>query len=359
MNEQAVLEQMPIPLLSWYREHARVLPWRADVTPYRVWVSEIMLQQTRVTAVLGYFARFMEALPTVEDLAAVSEERLLKLWEGLGYYSRVRNMQKAARHIVSELGGVFPRRYQDLLQLNGVGDYTAAAIASIAFDEARPAVDGNLLRVVARLTADHDDITTPAMKRKVKHALEQVIPLRAPGAFNQAMMDLGATICLPNGAPLCESCPLLGLCLAHAKGEAQQLPVRAPKKARRVEERDVFLFVNGDEVALRQRESKGLLAGLWEFPALPTEQERPPREPFGLSAPEPHFAGRARHIFTHIEWHMRVFIVNLQDKTLPCGWVWATRTDVETRYPIPSAFDGLRPSLETYWSGGWQEEIRT
>lgn len=351
MDENLVLEHIPIPLLTWYGEHARDLPWRVDVTPYRVWVSEIMLQQTRVTAVLSYFARFMEALPTVEHLAQVPEERLLKLWEGLGYYSRARNLQKAARQIVTDFGGRFPERYSDLLQLCGVGDYTAAAISSIAFGESQPAVDGNLLRVVARLTADHTDITTQAMKRKVRASLEAVIPLHAPGAFNQAMMDLGATICLPNGAPLCARCPLADVCLAYRRGQTQMLPVRAAKKARRVEERDVFLFLRAGAIALRQREKTGLLASMWEFPACPAEQETPPQRPFGLHTEAPRFAGTARHIFTHIEWHMRAYVICLEEETLPDGWVWATRADIETRYPIPSAFDGLRPIIQDYWNG--------
>lgn len=341
------LDLLPIPLLEWYQDSKRSLPWREDLTPYRVWVSEIMLQQTRVAAVLGYFTRFMQALPTVEDLAAVSEDELLKLWQGLGYYSRARNLQKAAKQIVTDFGGEFPREYADLRSLSGVGDYTAAAIASIAFGLPYPAVDGNLLRVVARLTADFDDITTPAMKKKVTQALAEVIPARTPGAFNQAMMDLGATICLPNGAPLCEACPLSSFCEANQKGVAQLLPVRASKKERRIEERDVFLIFNGDRVALRQRSAKGLLAKLWEYPnELCTQEE--PTLPYGLKGEAPRFAGVGRHIFTHVEWHLRIFVLHVQEETLPQAWVWASRQELLERYAIPNAFSACSAILEDY-----------
>lgn len=236
------LEQLPIPLLLWYRENARVLPWRSDPTPYRVWISEIMLQQTRVAAVLDYYRRFLEAVPTVADLAALPEDALMKLWQGLGYYSRARNLQKAARQIVENFGGVFPNTYDEIRSLAGVGDYTAGAVASIAFGLPVPAVDGNVLRVVTRITGDTGDITTPAVKRRITEALRQIIPTEAPGQFNQAMMELGATVCLPNGAPLCDRCPGAEFCRARLEDRIEQLPVKAPKKARRVEQRRVYLI---------------------------------------------------------------------------------------------------------------------
>ena len=196
---QTQLEQLPIPLLLWYRDNARVLPWRSDPTPYGVWVSEIMLQQTRVAAVLDYYRRFLAAAPDPAALAALPEDQLMKLWQGLGYYSRARNLQKAARQIMDDFGGVFPSTYEDIHSLAGVGDYTAGAIASIAFGLPVPAVDGNVLRVTARITGDEGDITSPAMKKKITAALAEIIPVDAPGTFNQAMMELGATVCLPNG----------------------------------------------------------------------------------------------------------------------------------------------------------------
>ena len=260
------LNQRPIPLLLWYRENARVLPWRSDPTPYRVWISEIMLQQTRVAAVLDYYRRFLEAVPTVADLAALPEDALMKLWQGLGYYSRARNLQKAARQIMESFGGVFPNTYDGIRSLAGVGDYTAGAVASIAFGLPVPAVDGNVLRVVTRITGDPGDITAPAVKRRITESLRQIIPTEAPGQFNQAMMELGATVCLPNGAPLCDRCPAAEFCRARLEDRIGQLPVKAPKKARRIERRSVYLIVSEQGVALRRRPDKGLLAGLWEYP---------------------------------------------------------------------------------------------
>ena len=210
----AALEELPLPLIRWYREHARALPWRSDPTPYHVWISEIMLQQTRVAAVLGYYRRFLAELPGVAELAAAEEDRLMKLWQGLGYYSRARNLQKAARQIMEEHGGRFPHTYEGIRALAGVGDYTAGAISSIAFGLPVPAVDGNVLRVVSRIAGYDGDITRPETRRRVGEALGRVMPLEAPGEFNQALMELGATVCLPNGAPLCERCPAAHLCRA-------------------------------------------------------------------------------------------------------------------------------------------------
>ncbi len=334
----APLEQLPIPLLEWYRDNARTLPWREDPTPYHVWVSEIMLQQTRVAAVLGYYARFMDEVPDVAALAALPEERLMKLWQGLGYYNRARNLQAAARQIMEEHGGIFPADYDSVRALKGVGDYTAGAICSIAFGQPVPAVDGNVLRVVARITGDGGDITTPAMKKRVADALADIIPLRAAGEFTQAMMELGATVCLPNGAPLCHRCPAKEFCTALREGTVDRLPVKAPKKARRVEERTVWLIFREGKVALRRRPDKGLLAGLWEFPnelsgALPEE--------WGIELRSEEFACTAKHIFTHMEWHMTARAGEAAGDALPAGWVWADQQDLSRRYAVPNAFDGM------------------
>ena len=337
MNE---LEQLPIPLLVWYRENARVLPWRSHPTPYRVCVSEIMLQQTRVAAVLDYYRRFLETAPTVADLAALPEDQLMKLWQGLGYYSRARNLQKAARQIMEKFGGVFPNTYEDIRSLAGVGDYTAGAISSIAFHLPVPAVDGNVLRVTARVCGDEGDITTPAMKKKVTQALAQVIPLDAPGDFNQAMMELGATVCLPNGAPLCEKCPAAPFCRAFQEGRTGELPVKAAKKARRVEERTVYLFFYENQVALRRRPGKGLLAGLWEYPnELSGGTDWPAA--WGLSPRSLERAGTGKHIFTHMEWHMTALAGELDGPDLPEGWVWADRTALRDTYAVPNAFQSF------------------
>ena len=334
------LEQLPIPLLVWYRENARALPWRSNPTPYRVWVSEIMLQQTRVAAVLEYYRRFLEEAPTVSDLASLPEDRLMKLWQGLGYYSRARNLQKAARQIMDQWGGVFPNTYEVIRGLAGVGDYTAGAIASIAFGLPVPAVDGNVLRVTARVCGDEGDITLPATKKRVTQALAQVIPLDAPGDFNQAMMELGATVCLPNGAPLCERCPAASFCRAFQEGRTGELPVKAAKKARRIEERTVYLIFYQNQVALRRRPERGLLAGLWEYPNELSGQTDWLGQ-WGFSPRALERAGTGRHIFTHIEWHMSAVSAEVDAPALPQGWVWADRTALRDTYALPNAFQSF------------------
>ena len=337
------LERLPIPLLEWYGEHARKLPWRDDPTAYHVWVSEIMLQQTRVAAVLDYYRRFMEAAPTVGDLARLPDEQLMKLWQGLGYYSRARNLKKAAEQIVEQFGGEFPHDYADIRALPGVGDYTAGAISSIAFGWAVPAVDGNVLRVVTRLTADKSDITLPATKRNVAAQLSEIIPTAQPGQFNQAMMELGATVCIPNGAPLCEKCPAAEFCLARQKGLTDKLPVKAPKKERKIEERAVFLVFYEDKVALRKRPEKGLLAGLWEFPneLAPADDALNRWGIEGETVP----GDTGRHIFSHIEWRMCAVMVRADSDHLPEGWVWAGRQELERRYAVPNAFRAFEPAV--------------
>ena len=332
------LEQLPIPLLEWYRDNARTLPWRTDPTPYHVWVSEIMLQQTRVAAVLDYYARFMEELPDVAALAAVPEGRLMKLWQGLGYYSRARNLQAAARQIMEEHGGVFPTDYAQVRALKGVGDYTAGAICSIALGQPVPAVDGNVLRVVTRINGDQRDITAQATKKAITDQLQPIIPLHAPGKFTQAMMELGATVCLPNGAPQCQRCPARDFCVACAQDSWSRIPVKAPKRPRRVEERTVWLLFHQGRVALRQRPAKGLLAGLWEFPNELRDQQPPEWQGEPLCGP---FAGVARHIFSHVEWHLTARRVHLEGDKLPQGWVWCTWQELKEVYAVPSAFDGV------------------
>lgn len=325
------LEQLPIPLLAWYRQNARVLPWRSDPTPYHVLVSELMLQQTRVSAVLEYYHRFMEALPTIEALAACPEDRLMKLWQGLGYYSRARNLQKAGRQIIGDFGGVFPGEWTAIRSLAGVGDYTAGAIASIAFGQAVPAVDGNVLRVVSRLTDDHREMAKPHVKWEITGAVGAVIPPECPGDFNQALMDLGAMVCLPGGEPLCAQCPAKGFCAGHLSGTARELPVTLPKKARKVEERTVYRIFYEGKVALCRRPSRGLLAGLWEYPN--------GLSPWSCPVPgQPVLAGTAKHVFTHVEWRMEVYTVAAASDRLPEGWVWASPEELETVYTIPSAF---------------------
>ena len=339
-TENRVLEQLIPALLDWYRANARCLPWRQTEDPYRIWVSEIMLQQTRVAAVLGYYARFLEAFPTVERLAAAPEQQLMKLWEGLGYYSRARNLQRAARCIVER--GSFPDSYTELLELPGVGDYTASAIASAAFGLREAAVDGNVLRVVARLTERYDDIADPKTKKNIRAAIQAVMPEDTEDIriFNQAMMELGATVCVPNGAPKCESCPAAKLCLARKRGTAELLPVKAAKKTRRKEDKTIFLLLRQGRVALRRRGDEGLLAGLWEFPNVEGQLDEAAAaavvEQLGLTAREWKNKLTARHIFTHVEWHMTGYTLEVTGSG-PAELLWVDEQGLAER-AVPSAF---------------------
>ena len=335
-----LLRALPEPLLGWYRENARDLPWRHTEDPYRIWVSEIMLQQTRVAAVLGYYARFLAVFPTVEALAEADEERLMKLWEGLGYYSRARNLQKAAQEITA-LGG-FPDTYDGLLALPGIGDYTASAIAAAAFGRREPAVDGNVLRVMTRLTDCHDDISDPKTKRAVRAALAEVMPEEPADIriFNQAMMELGATVCGPNTAPRCDDCPVSGLCLGRQRGTAEILPVKKAKKERRVEEKTVLLLMRDGKIALRKRPKTGLLAGLWEFPnvegALDETAAGAAVEAMGLSVIDWQSRLTAKHIFTHVEWRMTGYALTVRGDG-PAELEWVDAAGLAAR-SVPSAF---------------------
>ena len=343
-TQECKLGRAVFPLLKWYQENARVLPWRTDHSPYRVWVSEIMLQQTRVAAVIGYFERFMAALPTPQTLAEVPEDELMKLWQGLGYYNRARNLQKAARQIVADYGGEIPSDYDAIRALSGVGDYTAGAIASIAFGVPVPAVDGNVLRVISRILGDARDISRQDTKNAVRELLLAVIPREAPGQFNQALMELGAVVCLPNGMPLCEQCPVQELCTAHLEGRTAELPVKAAKKKRRIEERQVWLIFHNGRVALRRRPSKGLLAGLWEYPN-ELSDAMDWLERWNISAISWEKAGTGKHIFTHIEWHMTAEAVYAETDELPDGWIWASARELEQVYAVPNAFQSFQPAV--------------
>ena len=329
-------------LLDWYRSNARDLPWRRTRDPYRIWVSEIMLQQTRVAAVLGYYARFLEAFPTVECLAAAEEERLLKCWEGLGYYSRARNLQKAARVVTEQYEGQFPADFRLLKSLPGIGDYTAGAIASAAFGLPAPAVDGNVLRVMTRLTDCHEDIAQPTAKELAGEWVSAHMPRESEEIriFNQALMELGATVCAPNAAPRCNDCPLAELCLGRIRGTAETLPVKAAKKPRRIEEMAVYLLERDGRIALRKRPGKGLLAGLWEFPnvsgALGETDAARPVEGWGLTALEWKKKLTAKHIFTHREWHMTGYVLRVTGEDNG-GFLWVDAEGLEA-CAVPSAF---------------------
>ena len=339
MNENAMtLSRLPPPLLAWYRASARDLPWRKTRDPYRIWVSEIMLQQTRVAAVLGYYARFLESFPTVEALASAPEEHLMKLWEGLGYYSRARNLQKAAKLAV-ERGG-FPDTYEGLLELPGIGDYTAAAIASAAFARREAAVDGNVLRVVTRLTDDHSDVALPQTKKAIRSQVQNIFPEAEADTriFNQSLMELGATVCVPNGPPKCLLCPVRDLCLGRARGTAESLPVKAPKKSRRVEDKTVFLLLREGRAALRKRPASGLLAGLWEFPNVESALDEPAAaravRAWGLEPLAWKRRLTAKHIFSHVEWHMTGYALEVSGEG-PEDFTWV---DTLEHHAVPSAF---------------------
>lgn len=253
------------PIVNWYQSQEKTLPWKQDKEPYHVWVSEIMLQQTRIEAVRKYYARFMQELPTIQDLANVSEEKLLKLWEGLGYYSRARNLKKAAIQIENDYQGKMPTSYLELLKLSGIGEYTAGAIASISYQEKVPAVDGNVLRVISRVLASKEDVLLPETKRKITKKLLEIMPEEA-GDFNEGLMELGEKICIPNTTPLCEKCPIKEFCIAKKENLTTKLPIRIKKQKRKIEKRTVFIFKYKEKIAIRKREKTGILANLYEFP---------------------------------------------------------------------------------------------
>lgn len=342
-------------LLSWYERNARVLPWRSNPKPYYVWISEIMLQQTRVEAVKDYFNRFISELPDMEALARVEEEKLLKLWEGLGYYNRARNLKKAAMMVVQEYGGQLPASYEKLLTLPGIGSYTAGAISSIAYGIPVPAVDGNVLRVTKRLSAGYEDITKESVKKEVFAALLEDMPKDRAGAFNQALMELGAMVCIPNGRPLCEKCPVSGLCLAYEQNVAMELPVKPAKKGRRIEEKTILILEYQGKYGLHKREGKGLLAGLWEFPGVEgrfgIEKIEDILEKNGIDRYSMELLGEAKHIFSHIEWHMlgyRIEIeeeVNVKSRELFSELIWADKEQLKREYALPSAFRVYREKL--------------
>ncbi len=340
-------------LLDWYSLNARILPWRENPRPYYVWISEIMLQQTRVEAVKGYFERFINEVPDIKALAEIDEERLLKLWEGLGYYNRARNLQKAAKQICEVYGGELPADYEKLLELPGIGSYTASAIASIAFGIPVPVVDGNVLRITMRMAGSFEDITKESVKKKLWQELLTVIPKDQPSAFNQSMMELGATVCLPNGKPLCEKCPVMHLCRAFHEDRIAQIPVKPAKKERKIENRTILLIEHQERYLIHKRLNKGLLAGLWELPGinkeLPLEGVIQSLKEQGIEEAEIVPLGAAKHIFSHVEWLMQgyhIIVSEVNSDLLADGpYVWADRAEITRKYSIPSAFSAYIQQL--------------
>lgn len=363
-----IKKEIVAPLLSWYDANKRILPWRENRDPYKIWVSEIMLQQTRVEAVKPYFDRFIKTLPNVQNLAEIEEEKLLKLWEGLGYYNRVKNMQKTARIIMEQYGGNMPSSYELLLQLPGIGSYTAGAVASIAFDEPVPAVDGNVLRILTRLTADSSDVLNPGFKKQMEQQLLSIMPKNRPGDFNQAMMELGATVCIPNGEPKCGACPWKDVCMAKAEGKIADIPYKTGKKPRKIEKKTVLILRDGDKTLIRKRPETGLLAGLFEFPTydgwLTKKQIQNLAEEMGYKALYIKETEEAVHVFSHKEWHMKGYLVKVEEsgffsagkenttehttdnkneteasrKVEKTGVYLILPEEIEASYPVPSAF---------------------
>lgn len=350
------------PLLKWYDKGHRILPWREDPKAYKVWISEIMLQQTRVEAVKPYFNRFISELPDIESLANCEEDKLLKLWEGLGYYNRVRNLQKAARQIMEEYQGRMPESQEELLKLAGIGNYTSGAISSIAFGRKVPAVDGNVLRILSRLALDEEDILKDSTKRRVERQLLEVMPQARPGDFNQALMELGATVCIPNGKPKCEECPWEKICLAHLEGREEEFPKKEAKKKRTIEKKTILIIQDENKSALHKRPAKGLLAGLYEFPNLEGHQtEKRVLEylkKIGLEVLRIQKLENAKHIFSHKEWHMIAYRIRV-DELAKKGqqleeenWIFVESKEAEEHYPLPSAFAAYTKCLNIMQGSG-------
>ena len=336
-------------LLTWYDKNKRELPFRDKNNAYYTWVSEIMLQQTRVEAVKEYFLRFIKELPNIKALAEVEEEKLLKLWQGLGYYNRVRMLQKAAQIIVKDYNGIMPTTKEELEKLPGIGSYTAGAIASIAFHQKVPAVDGNVLRVFSRLEANKKDILNKKTKEQLEKTVISLLPEERVGDFNQAIMELGATVCIPNGAPLCDQCPVREYCEAYKQNLTSIIPYKAPKKARKLENRTVFIIECNNQYALLKRPSKGLLANLWEFY---NELGHKTNEEVQFLLNKLHFEvetieplKKAKHIFSHIEWHMKGYFVTVKEPIVANEFVWVTKEQIETEYSIPNAFKAFKELL--------------
>ena len=347
MLKEFDLSLLTEPLLEWYEKNKRTLPWRETVSPYRIWVSEIMLQQTRVEAVKPFFERFTKRLPDVKSLAECPEDELLKLWEGLGYYNRVRNMQKAAMQVMEEYGGELPAEYEALLGLKGIGSYTAGAIASIAYQIPVPAVDGNVLRILTRVAEDDTDIMKASFRKQVEEQLaiymqSDAFDAKRAGDFNQALMELGATVCVPNGAPNCEACPWRDLCQARKKNRISELPVKTKAKERRIEKRTVFVIRDGERVAIRKRPKKGLLAGLYELPNVEghmTQEEALAHvKELALSPIRIQKLPEAKHIFSHVEWQMQGYAVLIEEPEQEQALLYVEAVTSEEQYAIPAAF---------------------
>lgn len=328
------------PIVKWYQNEEKNLPWKQDKEPYHIWISEIMLQQTRIEAVKKYYERFMKELPTVTDLAKVEEEKLLKLWEGLGYYSRARNLKKAAEIIIKEYNGIVPREYEKLIKLPGIGEYTAGAIASICNNEKVTAVDGNVLRVISRVTGSKENVLLPKTKKKITEIIQEILP-RESGDFNEGIMEVGEKICVPNGIPLCEKCPISQFCYAKENKLVTEIPVRVKDTKRKIENKTVFVIITKNKkIAIRKRDNKGLLAGLYELPnvdgMLEEKDVKKIIKDWNLKLVEINQGMNKKHIFTHIEWHMKHYQIVVEEENTEFTWI--SQDQLNKEYPLPTAF---------------------
>ena len=339
-----------IKLLSWYQENKRMLPWRIDQNPYHVWISEIMLQQTRIEAVKKYYERFMTRIPDIKTLASIDEDELLKLWEGLGYYSRARNLKKAAQLIMEKYDGIFPNTYNEIITLPGIGEYTASAIASICFEEKTSCVDGNVMRVISRICHDKRNIDDAKTKKEFKQELEQIMPKQS-GDFNEGLMELGETICIPNGIPLCEKCPFQESCLSNQNQDYMNYPIRKDKKDKKELEYTIYILKYKNDYAIQQRKEKGILQNLWQFPNIEGKLTKKSLADFltgqGFQVDSIQKQKTYTHIFTHQKWNMISYVVELSKKPeTKSEYIWETLGTIQKNYAIPSAFQPFLKELE-------------
>lgn len=346
-------------LLAWFAANARGLPWRRERTPYRVWLAEVMLQQTRAETVAPYFERFVSRFPNVQALAEAPLEDILKVWEGLGYYARARHLHAAAQKIVVEYGGQLPDTFEGLLALPGVGRYTAGAIASIAFGRDVPAVDGNVRRVLARVFAVREDMSRPAVRRQLEALAVSLLPAGQAGAFNEALMELGATLCLPR-APRCSDCPMRDLCRAYAQGEQESLPVRHPRRT--IPHYDVtaaVLIRDDGRVLVTQRHAEDMLGGLWEFPGGKCEEgetlaeclTREMREELGIEIEVNEPLAVVRHAYTHFRITLHALLCRLvagEPRCLDCAaFRWVTPVELDA-LPLSVADRKVAQALQAW-----------
>ena len=335
-------------LAEWFVANMRSFPWREGRTPYKVLVSETMLQQTRIEAVLKYYERFMETFPTLTALAGAPGDLVMKHWEGLGYYSRARNLKKCAEICAERYDGKLPGSFDALRKLPGLGSYSAGAVASLCYEEPVPAVDGNVLRVLARFFGDARDVRLPEVRKEAEEIIRKVLRDGVPvSLFNEGLMELGETLCGPKGKPQCSACPLRDACRAHAGGREEQLPYRSAGAARSMEEKTVWLFVCGGRIGLEKRPDKGMLRGLYGFPMtegrLTEDGAAAALAERGITPLSIRPLGPAKHVFTHKEWQMTGYLAETQE-SLP-GLVYVTAEELQKDYALPSAFRVYREEV--------------